>query len=151
MRPGGTGAALSHMSALYRAYADRLVGWISALENGGDVEVLFEALSRMEGDFIGSAHEAGTWVDEERVRVQKRAGRVLSIREAAEREGELPRFEEASASVAEAARLRVTALRIVERIRDGLGDEIEKNAGARKLVRKYTHDQRSGRKVNGRV
>lgn len=145
------GSAFSEMAGVYRAWAHRLVGWISAAEAGDGVDSLIASLVEMETFFLDRARRVGERLESERVRLSRQAGHDNRLRELAVREGVTAEFEEAESAVAEVARLRVTALREVERMRDGMRDELDKIAGARRLVKRYTRSRPKGGRVDGKV
>jgi hypothetical protein len=145
------GTALREMSGVYRAWRDRLVAWISSADAGAEVETLLSALAALESGFIERARQVGDAVEAVRRSESRALGRDCTLHEMAVRFGAEDEFDEAEAAVAEVAALRVTALRHVESIRDGVGGEIEKIAGARKLSRRYTSPKVKGGKVDGRI
>jgi hypothetical protein len=144
-------AALHGMGGVYRAWRGRLVAWISAAEASEDVDGLIASLSALESEFIVRARNAGNAVEAERRSLSRSLGRDCSLYELARRQGAESEFDEAEAAVAEVAALRVTALRHVEKMRDGMRDEIEKIAGARKLSKRYTRPKVKGIKVDGTI
>lgn len=145
------GAELTRMGGVYRAWRDRLVAWISTAAAGSDVDRLLAELSALESEFIGLARGVGDAVEAERRRESRALGRDCSLHELAVRHGAGEEFDDAEAAVAEVAALRVTALRQVEEIRDGVRVELDKIAVSRRLSRRYTSGKVKGAKVDGKI
>lgn len=158
---------LEELERLYRGFDRQLEEWIasgasagSAIEDGripgGEPpDPWLARLSRLEEAFIRRARVLGDAIEEERRRISRRAGRDLSLREAAARpgggEGATAACDRAAAAVTVVARRRVEALRRLETFRTGVAEERGKVAAARRLGKMYGKRRERGRRVDGRV